>query len=789
MTTLAVVGTMYYCPKCKSNFEDRTQRFCPNDGGRLLPVQPEKRSAAPTNKNVFTNLLGRTEKKERADENLAQHPRFVSAAKKRLSFEPPKKSAIFKAGQITDGVRSKPLAKPNKPESTKKPTTPRRRTKLVSSSEISVSQARLGNREKHPAGRPALTWQNPRVLLGQVIKGRYRIADKLHQDQTSIAYLAGDEIVKGKRVVIRVLMSEAKKDTFEGKVFAEERVSLSHINHPNIVRVVDSGQLPEGNTFVVTDYVEGKSVSDVLKSSGRFEAKRAARIIRHASLALSEIHQNGILHRNPKPEHILLFISDAGNEQVKVTDFSVSDGKPRIDNLAYKSPEQLAGQTPTFASDAYSLAVIGFQMLTGSLPFNDLSERELLKAQKAGLKVKASELVPEIPTLVDQIFAKALSFNPADRYSKARDFGEALFNALTTALVYDKSFESDNVNESTYQLPVKTPRETKEMPVEHTSDTAAAQERPPKRTPVTADIHISTKAANVFDGMRKSNKKDLAGQKVPRFDESKNNRPSNIGVENTAPSTLVSVLGLAAIAALAILIFVYFFNRQDALTTAPDLEQPEPRSAAIQENVEDTIDDIESPPPARKIIPPANSIYFENSKDNLNNDLKKNFRGFSVYYPKTWERSRSENNFLDISRKDKDGIPKEMMVVTHYDSNGTFKTDESNFPILIEKSNRDLSALLPNYEVVSRGKTEINNGWKGYQVKFQGKSKLADGRTLEVWGRRIWVPAARPGVKHGLVITMLATSLADKIKNLDDVGNKGDLGGILKTFEPDQNYD
>ncbi len=134
-------------------------------------------------------------------------------------------------------------------------------------------------------------------------------------------------------------------------------------------------------------------------------------------------------------------------------------------------------------------------------------------------------------------------------------------------------------------------------------------------------------------------------------------------------------------------------------------------------------------------------------------------------------------------------MPKEQLLITHYDSNGTFDLDKKKFPELVEKSNKDLKdAPIPDYEVVSEGKITVNNGWKSYEVKFKGKTKFKDRENFEIWGRRIWMPAARPGVKHGFVITMLATSLSDKIQDLDDVGKKGDLGDILYTFEPDRNY-
>ncbi len=107
---------------------------------------------------------------------------------------------------------------------------------------------------------------------------------------------------------------------------------------------------------------------------------RAAPFIRQATYALSEAHQNGVLHRNLKPENIILTISEIGNEQVKLTNFGVSKGNNK--NLDYKAPEQVEGNLASYASDIYSLAAITYQMLTNRLPFSASSADDLSKAQR-----------------------------------------------------------------------------------------------------------------------------------------------------------------------------------------------------------------------------------------------------------------------------------------------------------------------------------------------------------------------------------------------------------------------
>jgi hypothetical protein len=205
-------------------------------------------------------------------------------------------------------------------------------------------------------------------------------------------------------------------------------------------------------------------------------------------------------------------------------------------------------------------------------------------------------------------------------------------------------------------------------------------------------------------------------------------------------------------------------------------------------NTSKTPGEIESPPLPRQAKQPENTEYFENSKSSLKGDLARNYRGFKLFYPNNWVKTPTDNNFLDISRKDGNGLLIEQMVVTYYNSTGLFSKDKANFPKLVEKSNRDLKGGLGvNYKVISEGETKIQNGrWNVYEVKFQSSGTTQDGKEMTVWGRRFWLSPQNPTMKNGLVITLLATSLSSEITNVDEVGNKGELASILENFEPSQ---
>jgi predicted RNA-binding protein with TRAM domain len=204
----------------------------------------------------------------------------------------------------------------------------------------------------------------------------------------------------------------------------------------------------------------------------------------------------------------------------------------------------------------------------------------------------------------------------------------------------------------------------------------------------------------------------------------------------------------------------------------------------------------EMPPLPRNLSQPPNTNFFQTTKQSLKGDLLLNFVGFSMYYPKDWAltgpqpgaASNSRGKFVDISRQTDDGRMKEQMLVSYYPSKGTFIADAEKFPQLVKETNDTLKKILPGYQMVSQGEIKFNGEWRAYEVKFQGSGMSADGQKLVVWGRRLFVPAARPGTRNGFEITMLATSLADEVKGVDDVGVKGELAPILFSFEPSQNF-
>lgn len=609
--------------------------------------------------------------------------------------------------------------------------------------DIPAGHVDLTDSDRTPIGFDSFELENPESFVSRTVKGRYVVTEYLGGDETGLAYLAEDRIAD-RKVLVRILF-EDDSDPVVSSILAEERVSLSHLSHPNIARLIDSGAFTNGIQFLISEYSDALSARDIQSIHDVFQPQRAARVIKQAAYALSEAHQEGIIHRDIRPENFIL-AKEGDTEVLKLVNFGASNGEPNERNAIYKAPEVLDGRTPSASSDIYSLAIVAYEMLTGKLPFTGATKKELLRSQYAGLKTRASEENTGLPPAIDEVFEKALSFKSIGRYAKARDFGDAVSSALhvETPPVVEKAAEAAGDDSLLELEPLK----------------------PQKKVAVLKPIETTPKE--------------------PQTEPAWKSRSPEPPQEENATSTILAFAGFAALVALLIFAWYYLANRPtDNVVGDTTTGQTTPTIAS----------DAEMPPLPRKITQPTNSNYFANSKQNLKGDLIRNFVGFSLYYPKDWKLNApveggpgTRGKFLDIARLTPDGKPKEQMLVSYYPSKGTFNADAAAFPQLVKEANETLKKILPGYQVVSEGEIKVNGDWRAYEVKFQSTGTAPNGEPLTVWGRRLFMPAARPGVRNGFEITMLATSLDDDVKSVDDVGVHGELAQILYSFEPSQNF-
>src|SRR5262249_10891242 len=225
--------------------------------------------------------------------------------------------------------------------------------------------------------------------------------------------------------------------------FNREAANASRINHVNVANVYDFGETPEGVIYLAMEFVDGPPLTRLIEELGALAPLRAATIVRQTAEALAIAHDMGIVHRDLKPDNIMIARNRDGSDCVKVVDFGIAKA---ADNAAqkvtktglvvgtpeYMSPEQLSGDKLDGRSDIYSLGLVAFNMLTGTLPFPSDSQQESMIMRLTDRPKTLSDMKPDRswPADVQAVMDRALERDVNARYQNATDFGMALYNAI-----------------------------------------------------------------------------------------------------------------------------------------------------------------------------------------------------------------------------------------------------------------------------------------------------------------------------------------------------------------------
>lgn len=277
-------------------------------------------------------------------------------------------------------------------------------------------------------------------MIGQVLSGRYLIRKEIKRGGMGVVYLAADQQLHSRPVVVKVLLDQSFQSEYVVQKFRQEVEALSRIDHPGIVGIIDAGELPNRRPFIIMQYVDGVTLRSVMSAEG-MNLERTAELLKQIGSALTAAHNRGIFHRDLKPDNIMIQDLGHGEEQVKIIDFGVAKVKDSVvapstslnlspGTVAYMAPEQLNGRPITAATDIFALGAITYEMATGRKPFNPETGFELLQLQQSGVRVKPSDLRPSLPIKAQDVILKALSFNPVDRYTSPREFGDSFGNAI-----------------------------------------------------------------------------------------------------------------------------------------------------------------------------------------------------------------------------------------------------------------------------------------------------------------------------------------------------------------------
>ena len=281
-------------------------------------------------------------------------------------------------------------------------------------------------------------------LVGQVIADRYHIVKKLGEGGMGAVYL-GEHVKMGRKSAIKVMAASMSQDPDAISRFNREAANASRISHVNVCQVYDFGETPEGLIYLAMEFIEGKSLKDVIEEEGALNAVRAASILKQSAEALQAAHDLGIVHRDIKPDNIMVVKARDGSDVVKVVDFGIaravggdeSGQKVTKTGLVvgtpeYMSPEQLSGDKLDGRSDIYSLALVLYRMLTGELPFKADSAQEVMIKRLTDDPLPLEEARPDLsfPPKLQLVMNNALARMPAERYQSASEFGRDTMDAV-----------------------------------------------------------------------------------------------------------------------------------------------------------------------------------------------------------------------------------------------------------------------------------------------------------------------------------------------------------------------
>lgn len=344
------------------------------------------------------------------------------------------------------------------------------------------------------------------ITKGQKINDRYEIIKSIGEGGMANVYLAHD-IILDRKVAIKVLRGDLANDEKFIRRFQREALSASSLSHPNIVEMYDVGE-DNGNYFIVMEYVSGRTLKQLLKKRGSLTVSEAVDIMLQITDGIAHAHDSYIIHRDLKPQNIMIEESGA----IKITDFGIAmalnasqltQTNSVMGSVHYLPPEQATGKGSTIKSDIYSMGILFYELITGTLPFRGENAVEIaLKHMKDPLP-SIKKLVPNIPQSVENIILKSTAKNPKNRYNDVKEMHNDLSRALDPDVEnqekYVYKFPEHEVPESN-NIASKKQDKDKEKIEEVNEDTDEIVKEVPKKDSKKTNIFIGILASMFLIG-------------------------------------------------------------------------------------------------------------------------------------------------------------------------------------------------------------------------------------------------------------------------------------------------
>ena len=287
-----------------------------------------------------------------------------------------------------------------------------------------------------------LVAQSDANLIGKTVGGRYKVIQQLGEGGMGQVYLA-EHVRMKRKSAIKIMRPALVHEPEALQRFTREAENASKISHPNVASIFDFGETDEGLVYLAMEFIEGESLSALLKREIAMHPVVAADIVAQAADALSAAHELGILHRDIKPDNIMVSKRTDGTFVVKLVDFGIARTMERgtqqvtrtgfaVGTPEYMSPEQLSGDVLDPRSDQYSLALVAFITLTGHEAFPNSSSKESLIARLTSRPRRLDEVRDDLdwPNSLQAVFDKALAPDPTDRFASVAEFGVGLANSV-----------------------------------------------------------------------------------------------------------------------------------------------------------------------------------------------------------------------------------------------------------------------------------------------------------------------------------------------------------------------
>jgi serine/threonine protein kinase len=274
------------------------------------------------------------------------------------------------------------------------------------------------------------------MTTDELLGNRYRLGDVIGRGGMA-EVLHGTDVRLGRDVAVKVLREDLARDPSFQARFRREAQSAASLDAPSVVAVYDTGEDGRGVPWIVMEYVDGRTLRDVLTTEGRLLPQRALEVTADVCSALEVAHAAGMVHRDIKPANVML----TSRGEVKVMDFGIARAaagnestmtqtQSVIGTAAYLSPEQARGEHVDARSDLYSTGCLLYELVTGAPPFVGDSPVAVAYQHVREDPVPPSEYDPSLPSDVDAVILKAMAKNPANRYQSADEMREDLLRAV-----------------------------------------------------------------------------------------------------------------------------------------------------------------------------------------------------------------------------------------------------------------------------------------------------------------------------------------------------------------------